>query len=56
MGMNLASAGTQVGMSQSEIMALATALSSVGLEAQARWYSFFESNGKYAIGSRKRWR
>lgn len=40
MGMNLASAGTQVGMSQSQIMALATALSSVGLEAQAGGTAF----------------
>ena len=38
MGMNLA--GTQVGMSQSQIMALATALSSVGLEAQAGGTAF----------------
>lgn len=35
MGMGLAAAGSQVGMHQSDIMALATALSSVGLEAQA---------------------
>ena len=40
MGINLASAGTQVGMSQSQIMALATALSSVGLEAQAGGTAF----------------
>lgn len=40
MGMNLGSAGTQVGMSQSQIMALATALSSVGLEAQAGGTAF----------------
>jgi len=40
MGMNLASAGTQVRMSQSQIMALATALSSVGLEAQAGGTAF----------------
>ena len=35
MSMGLAAAGSQVGMHQSDIMALATALSSVGLEAQA---------------------
>lgn len=40
MGMNLGSAGKQVGMSQSQIMALATALSSVGLEAQAGGTAF----------------
>lgn len=40
MGMNLASAGTQVGMNQSQVMALATALSSVGLEAQAGGTAF----------------
>ena len=40
MGMNLAAAGTQVGMSQSQIMALATALSSVGLEAEAGGTAF----------------
>lgn len=40
MGMNLASAGTQVGMNQSQIMALATALSSVGLEAEAGGTAF----------------
>jgi len=40
MGMNLASAGKQVGMSQPQIMALATALSSVGLEAQAGGTAF----------------
>lgn len=40
MGMNLASAGTQVGMSQAQIMGLATALSSVGLEAQAGGTAF----------------
>lgn len=40
MGMNLGSAGKQVGMSQSQIMGLATALSSVGLEAQAGGTAF----------------
>lgn len=40
MAMNLASAGTQVGMSQSDILALATALSSVGLESQAGGTAF----------------
>ncbi|MBR3002851.1 MAG: phage tail tape measure protein [Clostridia bacterium] len=40
MGMNLGSAGKQVGMSQPQIMALATALSSVGLEAQAGGTAF----------------
>lgn len=40
MAMNLASAGTQVGMSESQILALATSLSSVGLEAQAGGTAF----------------
>lgn len=35
MGLRLAGAGKQVGMSQGEIMGLATALSSVGIEAEA---------------------
>lgn len=40
MGMRLAGAGSQVGMSQSEIMGLATALSSVGIEAEAGGSAF----------------
>ena len=40
MAMNLASAGTQVGMSESDILALSTALSSVGLESQAGGTAF----------------
>lgn len=35
MGMNIASAGKQVGMTEAQIMGFATALSSVGMEAQA---------------------
>lgn len=40
MAMNLGAAGAQVGMSQSDILALSTALSSVGLEAQAGGTAF----------------
>lgn len=40
MGQNLASAGSQIGLSHSDIMALATALSSVGMEAQAGGTAF----------------
>ena len=39
MGMNLAGAGKQVGMSEADIMSFATALSSVGIEAQAGKYN-----------------
>ncbi len=38
MGLRLASAGKQIGMSQGEILGFATALSSVGVEAMiSRW-------------------
>ncbi|BCA86642.1 hypothetical protein EsVE80_21650 [Enterococcus saigonensis] len=40
MGLRLAGAGKQVGMSQGEIMGLATALSSVGIEAEAGGSAF----------------
>ncbi len=40
MAMGLAGAGTQVGMSEADILALSTALSSVGVEAQAGGSAF----------------
>lgn len=40
MGLNLAAAGSQVGMSEAQIMALAGALSSVGIEAAAGGTAF----------------
>ena len=40
MGMRLAGAGTQLGMSEAQIMAFATALSSVGIEAEAGGSAF----------------
>lgn len=40
MGLNLAAAGSQVGMSEAQIMGFATALSSVGIEAQAGGTAF----------------
>lgn len=40
MGLRLAGAGTQIGMSQAQIMGFATALSSVGIEAEAGGSAF----------------
>jgi len=42
MATRLAASGELVGLSQAQIMALATAMSSVGIEAEARWFC----NGK----------
>lgn len=41
MAMRLAGAGKQVGLSEGEVLGLATALSSVGIEAEMRWFSNF---------------
>lgn len=49
MGMRLAGAGTQIGLSQSEIMGFATALSSVGIEAEMGGSAFSKAMVKMQV-------
>ena len=48
MAMRLAGAGKQVGFSEGQIMGLAAALSSVGIEAEMRWFCYFKGHGQNA--------